>query len=205
MPLHLREHASIVWDSAITNMCPSSYMLNKLDLRVSILWDGLHKVWRCMWAACTEAGLMGAVHLSSCIATMERGPWDGEATWQKELGATQELRILAPRISEVLFLYNIVPGVLRDRGEDPLDLSPEKATEIAVEIVDEAWLQEKPRRVATTRWSSWHDQMDDTFEPFWHSETMVVATHGLLEGWLPAANRSLAALITPKMKVLRNS
>ena len=86
--------------------------------------------------------------------------------------------MVASRLREIPTLYAMVPGVLRGRFENPLDVTPAIAETIASDISGQARLYAKPRRVATTRWSTWHDQVEESLIPYFHSQAMVAGMHG---------------------------
>ena len=94
---------------------------------------------------------MSVVLVSGGICSKERGPYEGSATWEKEKAAADELKVVASRLREIPMLYAMVPGVLRDRSENPMDVTPAIAETIASEVAGQGWLHAKPRRVATTR------------------------------------------------------
>ena len=83
-PLHKRNHASVVWDTAANNCSPSAFCLYSLNLRISVFWDPLHKIWRCLWNSCREAGFFSSILVSGIIASIERGSYEGEANWNLE-------------------------------------------------------------------------------------------------------------------------
>ena len=55
-------------------------------------------------------------------------------------------------------------------------------------IKNRRWLETKPKRVATTRWGSWHDAMEKLLG-FYHEKALVVCSVGVLQGWIKNESR----------------
>ena len=187
-----RSHLTLCWDTGSDNVCASSYLLNAKRLRCSVFWDPLHKIWRAIWMGVRRAGLYSAVLVGGIIANLERGPWSGEANYEVEKQAAMDLS--RNDMKNDTLVWELLPRILRDRGEDPSSASSARAQEVVESLATAPWLQKKPIRVATTRWGSWHDAIEQNLLPYFHEKLLVLLAVGLLQGWL-LTDRNKAQLL----------
>ena len=139
-----------------------------------------------------RAGLYSTVLVGGIIANLERGPWNGEAKCEVEKQAAMNLS--RNDMKNDTLVWELLPRILRDRGEDPSSASSAKAQEVVESLANAPWLQKKPIRVATTRWGSWHDAIEQNLLPYFHEKLLVILAVGLLQGWL-LTDRNKAQLL----------
>ena len=94
-PIHTRPHVTFSLDTASDNMCIISYLLGK-GMRMTVLPDPIHKVWRALWGGVKEAGFMSTVFLAGIVCNLERGPWSGEQFFEQMRLTAVEVAALYP-------------------------------------------------------------------------------------------------------------
>lgn len=187
-PLDCRRRLTLNLDSGPDNICMSSAILNAKRLRVSVIFDCIHKLWRCLWGGVQEANLTAAVFVGSVLCNLDRGPFKAEGNWQKLKEAFTEYRATADSRCE-LFRW-MAPKIMRDRGESPaMAADPQALDDLWQQLPDAAWLRQKGPKVAMTRWATWHKHFEWLF-PQYHERLLSLMVLGLSEGWLTKAEQS---------------
>ena len=99
--LRKRPHVTFALDTASDNMCVASYLLGK-GLRITILPDPIHKIWRAPWGGVKEAVLASTVFLAGIVCSLERGPWSGEQYFeQMRLTAEEIVRLCHAQLRDL--------------------------------------------------------------------------------------------------------
>ncbi len=177
---HLRPHLSIISDTGSDMFCMGNFLANHRKMRVTFIGDVLHRLWRAVWNATTEAHLYLTSLIVSVILNYEHGPFQNQMFFQQEKEAAAEFMAMVEE-DDPLCLW-LAPMAARDRA---LSSEPEKSVvATALSSLQEArWLERKGPRVAPTRWGTVHNGLAELLE-VWHEKLLVLLSFGLMEGWL---------------------
>lgn len=120
----------------------SSYILNSRQLRATVIFDCIHKLWRCLWGGVQDASLAAAIFVGSVICNLDRATFKGEGNWQKLKESFSEC--YATRDHKCPLFAQLVNSVMRDKGElTSLDITDEDLKAIWDGSPDAPWLRQK--------------------------------------------------------------
>eukprot|EP00971_Amphidinium_carterae_P344005 6484095-Amphidinium_carterae.2 len=178
LPLCNRPHLAMIMDTAADNMCAASYLLGK-GLRMTLVPDPVHKVWRALWKGVKDGGAMTTVFLAGIVCNLERGPWNGAQFFE-------ELKSTAMDVSQLVgcecgLVDLLGPKILQDTG-DMGGFDEDRKRELMSELQQADFLNTKSKKVALTRWGTWHDHVDELLGHY-HTKLMLLLFLGLLKGW----------------------
>ena len=152
----------------------------------------MHRIWRCLWNATCAAGLFSTVLVGTICVNFERGPWNGEANFQKEKEAVRQA--IRNGLHKDPLWTTLLPKIMSDRGLDPdTAVDDEFAEELMKSMVGSRW-QHTKMRACTTRWGSWHDGITKLLLPYYHEKLYVLLAIGLQQGWLTKASDTKSPL-----------